>query len=124
MARRVSRRTRRTLREPLAPVAAYYRSEYRRSQQNLTGGGAGMRMPVKSERDAFRIAYGGALLIVCAVLLGALISPVVGVVVLVAGAAAAVLWALRTMDPDRRRPLREAAAQARRFSDDRRRILV
>ena len=36
----------------------------------------------------------------------------------------AVLWELRTKDPDRRRPLREAAGQARRESDGRRRILV
>jgi hypothetical protein len=110
--------------EPLLPVAAYYRSEYLRSQQKLTGGGAGMRMPVKSERDAFRIAYGGALLIVAAVLLGALISPAVGVGLLVVCGVAAILWELRTKDPDRRRPLREAAGQARRASDGRRRILV
>jgi hypothetical protein len=110
--------------EPLLTVAAYYRSEYRRSQQNLTGGGAGMRMPVNSERDAFRIAYGGALLIVAAVLLGALISPVVGVAVLVVSGVIVVMWELRTKDPDRRQPLREAAGQARRESDGRRRILV
>jgi hypothetical protein len=83
-----------------------------------------MRMPVKSERDAFRIAYGGALLIVVAVLLGALVGPLLGVVVLVVGGGAAVLWDLRTKDPDRRRPLREAAAESRPVSDGRRRILV
>jgi hypothetical protein len=110
--------------EPVVAVAAYYRPEYRLSEQNLTGGGAGMRMPIKSESDAFRIAYGGALLIVAAVLVGALISPVVGIVVLVVGAALAVLWDVRTKDPDRRRPLREAAARGRRFSDDRRRRIL
>jgi hypothetical protein len=83
-----------------------------------------MRMPVKSEGDAFRIAYGGALLIVAAVLLGALVHPAVGVAVLVVCGAAAVLWDVRTKDPDRRQPLREAAGQARRESDGRRRILV
>ena len=83
-----------------------------------------MRMPVKSERDAFRIAYGSALLIVAAVLLGALISPVVGVGLLVLCGVAALLWELRTKDPDRRRPLREAAGQARPASDGRRRVLV
>ena len=83
-----------------------------------------MRMPVKSERDAFRIAYGGALLIVAAVLLGALISPFAGVALLVVCGLAALLWELRTKDPDRRRPLREAAGQARPASDGRRRILV
>src|SRR4051812_40374490 len=82
--------------EPLAPLAAYYRAEYRPSQQNLTGGGAGMRMPVQSERDAFRIAYGGALLIVCAVLLGALVTPVLGVALVAVAAVAAVLWEART----------------------------
>jgi GABA permease len=110
--------------EPLAPVAAYYRAEYRPSEQNLTGGGAGMRMPVKSERDAFRIAYGGALLIVCALLLGALVTPVLGVALVVVAAVAAVLWELRSTDPDRRRPLREAASEGRREDDGRRRILV
>jgi hypothetical protein len=83
-----------------------------------------MRMPVKSERDAFRIAYGGALLIVAAVLLGALVHPGVGIAVLVVCGFAAVLWDVRTQDPDRRRPLREAAGQARRESDGRRRVLV
>jgi hypothetical protein len=83
-----------------------------------------MRMPVKSERDAFRIAYGGALLIVAAVLLGALISPAVGVGLLAVCGVVAILWELRTTDPDRRRPLREAAGQAHRETDGRRRILV
>jgi hypothetical protein len=83
-----------------------------------------MRMPVKSESDAFRIAYGGALLIVAAVLVGALVGPLLGVLVLVVGGGAAVLWDLRTKDPDRRRPLREAAAQGPRAGDSRRRILV
>jgi GABA permease len=105
-------------------VAAYYRPEYRLSQHHFTGGGAGMRMPVKSERDAFRIAYGSALLIVAAVLLGALVHPALGVAVVVVGAGAAVLWDLRMQDPDRRRPLREAAGSARRSGDGRRRILV
>jgi hypothetical protein len=81
-------------------------------------------MPVKSESDAFRIAYGGALLIVAAVLVGALVGPLLGVLVLVVGGGAAVLWDLRTKDPDRRRPLREAAAQGPRAGDSRRRILV
>jgi hypothetical protein len=83
-----------------------------------------MRMPVKSERDAFRIAYGGALLIVAAVLLGALISPAVGVGLVAVCGVGAILWELRTQDPDRRRPLREAAGQCRREDDGRRRVLV
>src|SRR4051794_11007643 len=83
-----------------------------------------MRMPIKSERDAFRIAYGGALLIVAAVLLGALVPPGLGIAVLVVCGIAAVLWEVRTKDPDRRLPLREAAGQARRESDGRRRVLV
>jgi GABA permease len=81
-------------------------------------------MPVKSERDAFRIAYGSALLIVAAVLLGALVHPALGVAVLVVGAGAALLWDLRTQDPDRRQPLREAAGSARPSADGRRQILV
>src|SRR3954453_21933277 len=124
MARRGPERAHRTLLESLLPVAAYYGPEYRLSEQNLTGGGAGMRMPVKSERDAFRIAYGGALLIVAAVLLGALISPAVGVGLLAVCGVAGILWELRTKDPDRRGPVRQAAGQARRESDGRLRILV
>jgi len=83
-----------------------------------------MRMPVKSERDAFRIAYGSALLIVAAVVLGALVTPLLGIVAVIAGAAAALLWNVRAKDPDRLLPLREAAGQARPASDGRRRVLV
>ena len=57
-------------------------------------------------------------------LLGALVNPVLGVAVVVVAAVAAVLWDVRTKDPDRRQPLREAAGQARRESDGRRRVLV
>ena len=110
--------------EPLASLAAYYRPEYRLSQHHFTGGGTGMRMPVKSERDAFRIAYGSALLIVAAVLVGALVHPALGVAVVVVGVGVVLLWDLRTQDPDRRQPLREAAGSVRRSSDGRRRILV
>ena len=83
-----------------------------------------MRMPVKSESDAFRVACGSALLIVAAVALGAVVAPLVGVAVLVAGAIVALLWDMRATDPDRRLPLREAAGEARRASDASHRLLV
>lgn len=83
-----------------------------------------MRMPVKSERDAFRIAYGSALLIVAAVVLGALVTPWLGVAVLLVGVALALVLDVRAKDPDRRLPLREAAFEGRRPSDGRRRLLV
>ena len=46
-----------------------------------------MRNPVRSEADAFHIAYGSAVLIGASVLLGALLTPLVGVALL-AGAVA------------------------------------
>jgi GABA permease len=51
-----------------------------------------MRMPIKSETDAFRIAYGSAALIALSVALGALVTPLAGVALFV----------------DRVQPLREA----------------
>ena len=84
-----------------------------------------MRNPVRSEADAFHIVFGSAAVIGASVLLGALTVPVAGVA-LFAGAVVGVLfWELRTKDPDRRRPLREAAASGARFGrGDRRRVLV
>jgi len=84
-----------------------------------------VRNPVQSEADAFHIVFGTAAVIAASVVLGALFVPLVGVALFVGAAAGALFWELRTKDPDRRRPLREAALQGDRFArPDRRRVLV
>jgi GABA permease len=73
-----------------------------------------MRNPVRSETDAFYVAWGGAALIAAAVALGVLIEPLVGVALLVGALAGVLVWEFRTKDPERRRPLAEAAAEGAR----------
>jgi hypothetical protein len=84
-----------------------------------------MRNPVRSETDAFYLAIGGGALIGVSTALGALVDPLVGVAVFVGCLVGALVWEVSTKDPDRRRPLREAASQGRRgASATRRRVLV
>jgi GABA permease len=83
-----------------------------------------MRTPIRSETDAFRIAYGTALLIGVCVLLGIATEPVVGAVVFTLAALGALVWDLRTPDSERRRPLREAVAASQPASPDTWRVLV
>ena len=84
-----------------------------------------MRNPVRSEADAFHIVFGTAAVIAASVIAGALTVPLVGVALFVGAVAGALFWELRTQDPDRRRPLREAAQHGDRFArGDRRRVLV
>ena len=71
-----------------------------------------MRNPVRSETDAFHIAVGCAALVGIALVLGSLIDPLVGVALLAGAVAGALLWEVSTTDPERRRPLREAASAA------------
>ena len=73
-----------------------------------------MRNPIRSESDAFYIAVGSGALIAVAVLLGAIVDPLVGLALLVGAVIGALVWDLATEDPQRRRPLREAASQAPR----------
>jgi hypothetical protein len=73
-----------------------------------------VRNPVRSETDAFNIAVGSAVVLGAAAALGALIAPLVGVALCVGAAAGALVWEIGTTDPDRRRPLREAADAGRR----------
>jgi hypothetical protein len=73
-----------------------------------------MRNPVRSEADAFHIAVGCAALIAVALALGSLVDPLVGVALLVGAVAGGFVWEVSTKDPDRRRPLQEAASEARR----------
>jgi hypothetical protein len=82
-----------------------------------------MRIPVKSETDAFRLAFGSAAVIGAAIVVGALAGAVFGVVLLIGVVLGGLAWELVTEDPDRPQPLRDAAQAAP--SDGRRyRVLV
>lgn len=83
-----------------------------------------MRIPVKSERDAFFLAYGTAVVLGAAVVLGVVAGPLYGVVLVVGVVIGAVVWELRTRDADRPRPAREAAEAAPRGDGRRHRVLV
>ena len=84
-----------------------------------------MRNPVRSETDAFHIAAGSAVVLGVSVALGALLTPWVGIALCVGALAGAFIWEIATTDPDRRRPLREAAAAGRRnATPGRRHVLV
>jgi hypothetical protein len=55
-----------------------------------------MRLPVKSEADAFRIAYGLALLVALSVAVRAAATPLAGVAVLAGGLVGAWAWSCRS----------------------------
>jgi hypothetical protein len=67
-----------------------------------------MRSPIRSESDAFRATYVGAAVIAVCVLLGWLITPLVGVALFVLAAVVAAVAYVRIAGPDRRPVLREA----------------
>jgi hypothetical protein len=73
-----------------------------------------VRNPVRSETDAFYIAVGTAVVLAVSLALGALLAPLVGGALCVGAVAGVFIWEIATTDPDRRRPLREAAAAGRR----------
>ncbi len=84
-----------------------------------------MRLPIRSEADAFRIVYGLAALVGLSLLLGYQITPLVGMIVFTAVTLGLLLVEFRRTDHDRRLPLRDAARAApRSVSPDRRQILV
>jgi hypothetical protein len=84
-----------------------------------------MRIPVRSETDAWYVTWGSAALIAASVILGALVDPIAGLALFVGGVGGAVFWELGTEDPDRARPLREALSEAPRGAPEgRRRVLV
>jgi GABA permease len=72
-----------------------------------------MRMPVRSERDAYRIVWATVAVVVVAVALGVLIHPLVGAALVVLALVAAVVWDVRAPNPDRVETLREAAGTGR-----------
>ncbi len=69
-----------------------------------------MRVPIRSERDAFRLTVAGVIVVAVAVLIGWLSEPAVGAAVFVLALAIAGVAYLRASNPDRHTPLREAAA--------------
>ncbi len=84
-----------------------------------------MRNPVRSETDAFYLAYGGAAVVGASLAAGALVAPLVGVALFVGSLLGAFFWEISTKDPERRRPLREAASERRHGPPAaRRRVLV
>jgi hypothetical protein len=83
-----------------------------------------VRNPVRSEADAFHIAWGGGAVMAASVVLGAFVTPLAGVALFAGAVAGALIWDVATKDPERRRPLREAAARGRATPHDRPRVLV
>jgi alkanesulfonate monooxygenase SsuD/methylene tetrahydromethanopterin reductase-like flavin-dependent oxidoreductase (luciferase family) len=84
-----------------------------------------MRNPVRSETDAFYIAFGAAVVIGACALLGVLVGLLAGAGLFVVVLAGICVWAFATKDPERRQPLREAARVGRGAADgDRPLILV
>src|SRR4051794_27346101 len=84
-----------------------------------------MRIPVRSERDAYRITWATLVLVVAAVVVGAVVNPIAGIALIVIVVAAAVIWDLRSADPDRIDTLLEAAQTGRENSaGSRPRVLV
>jgi hypothetical protein len=83
-----------------------------------------MRNPVRSEADAFYIVVGSAAVIAASVVLGALTDPLVGVALFAGAVVGAVIWEFVSSDPDRRRPLSEAAAAGPRRASGGPRVLV
>jgi hypothetical protein len=83
-----------------------------------------MRIPVKSERDAFLLAYGTAAVLGVAVALGVLAGALYGVVLFAGAVIGALIWELRTRDADRPQPAREAAEAAPSGDGVRHRVLV
>jgi GABA permease len=68
-----------------------------------------MRLPVKSETDAFRIAVALGLLAAASILVGWVTSPAYGVVLFAAGVAGGLTFELAGPDRDRRSALQEAS---------------
>jgi hypothetical protein len=85
-----------------------------------------MRVPFKTETDAFRVAIALGLLVGASLLVGWLASRAYGVVLFAAGIAAGVTFELVGRETERRSTLREAAHEPHRHgaSGGRRHILV
>src|SRR3981081_1091756 len=71
-----------------------------------------MRLPIKSETDAFYLAFGSAILIGLSVALGAIVTPLAGVALLAGGVLGALFVDIRLKDPERIEALREASNES------------
>jgi hypothetical protein len=84
-----------------------------------------VRVPVKSETEAFHLAWGGVLVIAVCVGLGALTAPLVGVALFAGVLLGIVGWELATKDPAPPKPLSDALAAGRDMrATHKRRVLV
>src|SRR5690349_12087628 len=86
-----------------------------------------MRNPVRSEADAFHIVVGSGAVLVAAVVVGALVSPWVGVALVAGALIGALVWEVGARDPERHQPLKEAMERGRSFgaaADGHHRVLV
>lgn len=72
-----------------------------------------MRNPIRSETDAFHIAFGVAVVIGASALVGVFVAPLAGVGLFTVALAGLLVWEFATNDPERRLPLREAARLGR-----------
>jgi hypothetical protein len=73
-----------------------------------------MRLPIRSETDAFRLTVAAALIVLVGALIGWLSEPLIGVIVFAALALLGAVAGLRGSDPEHRQPLREAAHEPHR----------
>jgi hypothetical protein len=72
-----------------------------------------MRLPVRSERDAYRITWATVVLVAISVVIGALLHPFVGIAFCVVVVGIAAVWDLRAPNPDRVDALHEAEETGR-----------
>src|SRR3954451_1588579 len=77
-----------------------------------------MRNPVRSETDAFRLALGTAAVFGAAIVVGVLAGAAYGLVLFGGAVVGALVWELRSKDPDRPHPLRDAAGAAQATAGD------
>src|SRR5947209_4396457 len=85
-----------------------------------------VRVPVKSETEAFHLAWGAVLVIVVCVVVGAVTAPLVGVALFVGCLLGIVGWELLTQDPAAPKPLSDAlqAGREQRTSRKRRALVI
>lgn len=72
-----------------------------------------MRLPVRSERDAYRITWATVALVAISVVIGAVIHPIAGIAVFAVVVAAALIRDVRAPNPDRVDALHEAEEMGR-----------
>jgi hypothetical protein len=83
-----------------------------------------MRMPVRSEQDAFFLVFLCTAVACASVLLGYLVAPLVGVAVIALAALGALLWELTSDDPRRGSRLHDAEQAGREVAGGHRILLI